>query len=104
MANLRYLACTKCESPVRVDDGSYQNDRGEVCQHYGARLRQHNCESSMVIFRSPNGKISIPWQPDAPCPKGYRREEIHGANNVRHLERELDARDIARHEKFQLKR
>lgn len=57
----------------------------------------------MTIFRGPNGKISIPWEPNAPCPKGYVVEEVRGARAVRRLEKELDAKDIQRHQQFQEK-
>jgi hypothetical protein len=104
MGNLRYIACKDCLGPVRIDDGSYQNQHGEVCQHYGARVLQRNCESNMTIFRSPDGQVSIPWEPDTPCPKGYIKEEVRGARAVRRLERELDARDIQRHHNWLRKR
>lgn len=98
---MRYLACDKCKGPVRVDDGSFLNSKGEQCDHLGQRSR--NAESTMTIFRGPDGKISIPWEPDAPCPKGYVVEEVRGTRAVRKLERELDQKDIARHKSHQEK-
>lgn len=104
MPTKRYIACYDCHGPVRIDDGSYQNQRGEVCQHYGARSPQKNVESTLVIFRGADGKPSIPWDPNTPCPKGYTREEIRGVRATRRLEKELDARDYARHQHFQQKK
>lgn len=97
----RYIACTKCEAPVRVDDGSFLNTRGEQCEHLFEPRK--NCESSLTVFRSPDGKISIPWEPTDPCPPGYQIEEVKGARAVRRLEKELDSQDRKRYEQFQLK-
>lgn len=57
----------------------------------------------MTVFRGPNGEISIPWERSTPCPKGYEVEEVRGARAVRRLEKELDAKDIKRHQDFKLK-
>lgn len=92
-----YIYCDQCRHCIRTDDGSY-------CRHYLTRARTHNVESSMVVFRSPDGKVSIPWEPNAPCPAGYVREEVRGARAVRKLERELDARDLRRHQQHMAKR
>lgn len=102
---MRYIACEKCQGPVRVDDGSYLNHKGEQCTHFfeiGVDTGR-NSESVTVIFRGPNGKVSIPWEPDTPCPAGYVREEVRGARAVRRLEKELDAKDIARYRQHQEK-
>jgi len=97
----RYLACYKCETSVRVDDNSFINSRGEQCEHFFDQTK--NTESSLTVFRSPDGKVSIPWEPNAPCPAGYRKEEIRGARATRKLERELDAQDRKRYQQHQLK-
>lgn len=57
----------------------------------------------MTIFRSKDGKISIPWSRDTPCPPNYVAEEVRGARAVRRLEKEMDAKDIQRHQNHQLK-
>ncbi len=97
----RYLLCHKCETIVRVDDNSYLNSRGEPCDHFFDTPK--TSESTLVVFRSPDGKISIPWEPNAPCPPGYTKEEIKGAAASRRLEKELDAADRKRYEQYQLK-
>lgn len=92
----RYIFCDQCHTCIRTDDGSY-------CQHYLTRGRTHNVESTMTIFRSHDGKVSVPWSPDSKCPKGFVREEVRGARAVRRLEKELDSKDLARHRHFQEK-
>lgn len=98
MSRQHYIACEKCVGLVRVDDGSYATRNG-TCEHLDADRRQRNSESSMVVFKSKDGRISIPWEPNAPTPKGFVREEVRGANNVRKLEREMDAHDLKRHKR-----
>lgn len=98
MSRSFYLACNHCEGLVRVDDGSYTTRNG-VCEHLDADRRHHNTESSMVVFKSPDGRTSIPWSPDVPTPVGFQRVEVRGAHNVRKLEREMDAHDLKRHKK-----
>jgi hypothetical protein len=93
--NQRFQYCDDCKKVVRVDLPE--------CVHFGAFVQQKNAESSMVVFRSADGKVSIPWEPNAKCPAGYQREEVRGARNVRKLERELDAKDLARHRQHQEK-
>lgn len=89
-----YIWCDKGNHLIRVDDGS-------LCEHYAPPAR--NTESTMTIFRGPGGKISIPWDPSTPCPPGYTLEQVRGARAVRKLEKELDAKDIKRHQQFQEK-
>ena len=100
---MRYLACEKCCGPVRVDDGSFTNHRGQRCEHFYESTPSKNAESVMVIFRGPDGKVSIPWEPNTPCPKGYVVEEVRGAPAVRRLEKELDQKDIQRYKRHQAK-
>lgn len=82
-----YRHCTPCNRVVRVDEPE--------CAHFGRA--QRNSESVTVVFRGPDGKVSIPWEPTAKCPEGFVREEVRGARAVRRLERELDAKDLATH-------
>lgn len=83
--------CDDCSKVVRTDIPE--------CVHFGAFKMQKNAESVTVVFRSKDGKVSIPWSPDAKCPPNYVREEIRGARAVRKLEREMDASDLRRHRK-----
>lgn len=101
MSRSFYRACDKCGGPVRVDDGSFINHKGEECIHFFEATR--NVESTLTVFRSPDGKVSIPWEPNAPCPPGYTTEEIRGAAATRRLEKELDAQDRKRYERYQQK-
>lgn len=94
MANAHYLYCRDCKAVKQVSPAP-------ECIHFGKVGRTRNCASSMTIFRGPDGQISVPWDDKTPCPKGYEREEIRGARAVRQIERELDAKDIARHRRFQ---
>lgn len=89
------MYCDDCKKVVRVDLPE--------CVHFGAFTAQKNSESSMVILRKPDGSISIPWEPTARCPKGAVREEVRGSRAVRKLERELDAKDISKHHRYQEK-
>lgn len=98
MSRSLYLACDKCHGLVRVDDGSYSTRNG-VCEHLDADYRHRNVESSMTVFKYADGRTSIPWSPDVPTPRGAERVEVRGSHNVRKLERELDAKDSARHRK-----
>lgn len=82
-----YRYCDPCAKVVRIDEPE--------CAHFGRA--QRNSESVTVVFRGPDGKISIPWEPTAKCPEGFVREEVRGARAVRRLERELDAKDLATH-------
>lgn len=84
--------CDSCSKVVRTDIPE--------CVHYGAYRMQKNVESVTVVFRGPDGKVSIPWEPGAKCPSGYVREEVRGARAVRRLEKELDAKDLAKHRHF----
>lgn len=96
MSRSLYIACDHCHGLVRVDDGSYATRNG-TCEHLDADRRHHNSESSMVVFKSADGRTSIPWSPDVPTPVGFQRVEVRGAHNVRKLEREMDAHDLKRH-------
>src|SRR5438552_521156 len=84
-----YLHCTDCNSVVRVAPDP-------ECVHFGKATRR-TTESVTTIFRGPNGRVSIPWSPDAKVPKGFVKEEVRGARAVRRLEKELDAQDLQRH-------
>lgn len=99
---MRFTACEKCKGPVRVDDGSLINHKGEPCTHFGGP-RERNVESVTTIFLGPDGKISIPWERNTPCPPGYVVEEVRGAQAVRKLEKELDQKDIKRYQQHKLK-
>lgn len=90
---MRMIYCTTGDHMIRTDDGSY-------CDHYIEKHVDKGVESVTVIFRSPDGKISIPWDHSSPCPAGYQREEVRGPKALRKLERELDAADIKRHNNF----
>jgi len=94
MANMIYLWCKDCEAVREVSPEP-------ACVHFGRVPKRRNAESVTVVFRSPDGKVSIPWEPNAPCPKGYVREEVRGARAVRRLEKELDAKDMKRYQRFQ---
>lgn len=96
MPNRHYLYCAACKAVMQVSPEP-------ECVHFGRASRQHNAESVMVVFRSPDGKVSIPWEPNTPCPKGYVREEIRGVRATRRLEKELDTIDRKRYEQHQLK-
>lgn len=87
--------CDDCSKVVRTDVPE--------CVHYGAYKLQKNTESVTVVFRSKDGRVSIPWEPNAKCPTGYVREEVRGSRAVRRLERELDAKDLQRHRESQLR-
>ena len=96
MANRHYLYCNACKDVKQISPEP-------ECVHFGKLPRRRNSESSMVIFRNADGKVSIPWEPNARTPKGFVREEVRGARAVRKLERELDARDLQRHRHYQEK-
>lgn len=87
------IYCSTGDHMIRTDDGSY-------CEHFEAQQSTKGVESVTVVFRSPDGKVSIPWDHETPCPPGYAREEIRGPRALRKLERELDAADIKRHNNF----
>jgi len=89
-----YLHCVDCNQVVRISPDP-------ECVHYGKLPRRRNSESVTVVFRGPNGRVSIPWSPDAKIPKGFVREEVRGARAVRRLEKELDAQDLIRHRRNQ---
>lgn len=96
MRGQRFTYCDGCKKVVRIDLPE--------CVHFGAFKAGKNTESVTVVFRSPDGKVSIPWDPNTPCPKGYVREEVRGARATRKLEKELDARDYRRYQHFQQKK
>jgi len=94
MANLHFKYCDTCKAVKQT----YPDPE---CSHFGKV--QRNTESVMVIFRGPDGKVSIPWSDKTKTPEGFVREEVRGAKAVRKLERELDAKDLARHHQYQEK-
>lgn len=96
MPNRHYQFCHDCQKVK-------QTHPLPGCIHFGKQPRHRNSESSMVIFRYPDGRTSIPWSPDAKTPKGAIREEVRGAKAVRKLERELDAKDLSKHRHYQEK-
>lgn len=102
MPNRHYIACAKCTLPVRVDDGSFKTRTGKRCEHLGGTPHR-NSESSMVIFRFADGRISVPWEPGSKVPAGAVREEVRGARAVRKLEREMDAKDLSKHRHYEEK-
>ena len=91
----RYIWCNDCKALIRLDTGEY-------CDHYIAK-NFPSIESVTVVFRGPNGDVSIPWDHSSPTPEGYVREELRGSRALRKLERELDAKDIKRHAQYQEK-
>ncbi len=96
MPNLHYLWCRECAA-VR------QTYPKPECVHFGKVKRHRNSESSMVVFRFKDGRVSIPWEPGTKVPQGAVREEVRGARAVRKLEREMDAKDLSRHHNYQEK-
>ena len=93
MSRSTYLWCETGNHLIRTDNG-------EFCEHYIAKHSTKGVESVTVIFRGPDGKITLPWQHDAPCPPGSVREEVRGPKALRRLEKELDAKDLKRHRDY----
>lgn len=94
--NNSYVVRTNDETGLRCGSCMYLID-------YDAPLFDRNAQGfdPVVVHRGPNGEIRYPGRADAAVPEGYQKVELRTGSEVHAFEREVNAKECSRYERYQ---
>lgn len=96
-------AGNKCECGDVDPDGVVCTKEGEYSASFWYNSATHFAQrfSPVVIHRGVDGKIRFPGHANAPVPEGYQKVELTQLSEIRALEREVNAADRIKDQRFQ---
>lgn len=105
-----FISFHALEAAENKHECEFVDEDGVVCQlegeysasfWYNSGVHTAQRFSPVVIHRGVDGKLRFPAHADAPVPPGFQKVELTNINQIRALEREVNASDRQKDQQFQ---